>query len=112
MFLTTFAVQLPVWVICLVAAVVVLVKWRQALRASIWALAGFGLTSILCFGIPLVQSRVQVWVMQSGDIAHRAWVLSRVSNLWSVLRSLTYVLLMVAILAERPPSRSESPPAF
>ena len=54
-FLHSFLMQLPVLLMCLAAVAVVLGKWRQAPRASLWALLGFGLALILCFAIPIGQ---------------------------------------------------------
>ncbi len=103
MLLSSFAMQIPILLVCLVAGVIILVRWKQTARGAVWALLGFGLAFILCILIPIVQTSVQSWVMQSGDIdfAHRASVLSGLSILWSVLRAISYALLLVAVIAGR-----------
>jgi hypothetical protein len=45
-FFMSMALQLPILLICLVAVVIVLAKRRQLSRASLWALAGFGLAGL------------------------------------------------------------------
>jgi hypothetical protein len=52
-FLSTFAVYLPRVIICLVACIVIVAKWREARGGALWALLGFGLALILFFGIPV-----------------------------------------------------------
>jgi hypothetical protein len=106
MLLSTLATQLPVLVVCMVASVVVLVRWKEGSRGSLWALLGFGLALMLCIVVPVVQTTVQRWVMQSGDVARRASVFTGLSILWSVLRASTYALLLVAVFAGRSTSRA------
>jgi hypothetical protein len=67
-----------------------------------WALLGFGLTTILCFAIPVAQAGVQEWMKQSGwPMAERTSVFAGLGFLWSVLRAVTYALLLVAVFAGR-----------
>ena len=102
MLVSTFAMQLPSLLVCLAACVVVVVKWQQGSRGSIWALLGFGLALIICVAIPIVQSVVQPWIMQSSEtMSQRAAILSSLSVLWSLLRAVTYGLLLVAVFAGR-----------
>ena len=101
MLLSSFAMQLPVLLVCLVAGVVILARGKQGARGAVWALLGFGLALVLCILIPVVQTSVQSWVMQSGDIAHRASVFTVLSILWSVLRAISYALLLLAVIAQR-----------
>ncbi|HEY2124859.1 MAG TPA: hypothetical protein VGG94_05290 [Chthoniobacterales bacterium] len=103
LFLSTFAVQVPVLVVSLTALLVILIKWQQAPRGSLWALLAFGLTLVLCLVIPIGQAGVQSWAMQSTvPIATRASVFAGLGVAWSVLRAITYVLLLVAVYAGRP----------
>ena len=110
MLLSTLATQLPVFVVCLVASVVVLVRWKEGSRGSVWALLGFGLALMLCFVVPVVQTSVQRWIIESGDVASRASVFTGLSVLWSLLRAATYALLLVAVFAGRSTARSVSAP--
>jgi hypothetical protein len=110
MMLSSMAMQLPILLVCLAAGVIILVKWKQASSGSLWALLGFGLALILCILIPVVQTSVQRWVMQSGDIAHRASVFTGLSFVWSVLRAVTYALLLVAVFAGRSTPQAAAPP--
>ena len=112
MFLSLFVMQLPILLVCLLAGVVVLIRWRQASSGSLWALLGFGLALVLCIAIPVVQTAVQHWVAQSGDIARRASVFTGLSVLWSVLRAATYALLLVAVFAGRSTAASTTPPSL
>lgn len=99
--LSTFAVYLPRVIICLVAVVVILTKWREARRGAFWALLGFGLALILCFVMPVGQTMIRHWVFQDSDQASRMWAFSAFGMIGSVLQAVTYLLLLVAIFAGR-----------
>jgi hypothetical protein len=109
MWFSSFAMQFPVMLVSLVAIVIILAKWRQAGGGAIWALLGFGVALILCIVVPLVQTIVQSWVIQNGDMAHRVSVLSNLAILWSVLRAVSYALLLVAIIGGRPAPQPVAP---
>jgi hypothetical protein len=105
--LSTFAIQVPTLLVCFVAGVVILGRWKQGSKGSMWALLGFGLTAVLCFAVPVAQTAVQQWVRQSGHTTvESASVMAAISIVWSVLRAVTYVLLLIAVFA----GRSTSPP--
>jgi hypothetical protein len=102
MLLSMFAIQLPTLLVCFVAGVVILGRWKEASKGAMWALLGFGLTTILCFAIPVAQAGVQEWMKHSGwPMAERASVFAGLGFLWSVLRAVTYALLLVAVFAGR-----------
>ncbi|HEY4282495.1 MAG TPA: hypothetical protein VGM62_05470, partial [Chthoniobacterales bacterium] len=97
--------------VCLVAGMVILAQWKQASKGAIWALLGFGLATILCFAVPVAQVGAQQWMTQSGgSIAERTSVFAGLGFVWSVLRAVTYVLLLVAVFAGRSISSSTSRP--
>ena len=105
--LSIFAIQVPTLLVCLVAGIVILGRWKQASKGSMWALLGFGLAAVLCFAVPVVQTAVQEWVRHSGRTAvEGASVMAGISIVWSVLRAVTYALLLIAVFA----GRSTSPP--
>jgi len=107
MLASMFAVQLPTLLVCFVAGVVILGRWKEASKGAIWALLGFGLATILCIAIPVAQAGVQEWIKQSSwSTAERASVFAGLGFLWSVLRAVTYALLLVAVFAGRSPSTS------
>jgi len=106
--LSTFAIQVPTLLVCLVAGVVILGKWKEGSKGSLWALFGFGLAALLCFAVPAAQTAVQGWVSHSGHRAiEGASVMAGISIVWSVLRAVSYALLLIAVFAGRP----TSPPA-
>jgi len=105
--LSMFAIQLPVLLVCFVAGVVILGKWKQGSSGSIWALLGFGLATILCFAVPVAQTAAQDWVRRGGhSMVESASVMAGISIVWSVLRAVSYALLLIAVFA----GRSTSPP--
>jgi hypothetical protein len=110
MLLSSLMMQLPLLLVCLAAVAFVLVRWKQASRGAIWALLGFGLALVLCLAIPLVQTAVQQWVMQGGNVAHRAGIFGGLSLVWSVLRAASYALLLVAVFAGRATPQAVAPP--
>ena len=100
---STFAVYLPRIIICLVACVVIVAKWKEARGGALWALLGFGLALVLCFAMPVGQTMIQHWVMD-GDRAGRIWAFSAFGMFGSVLQGVIYLFLLVAIFAGRPKS--------
>jgi hypothetical protein len=102
MLLSMFVIQLPTLLVCFVAGVVILGRWKEASTGAIWALLGFGLATILCIAMPVAQAGVQEWMKQSvGTMAERTSVFAGLGFLWSVLRAVTYALLLVAVFAGR-----------
>jgi hypothetical protein len=99
--ISMFAVYLPRFIICVVACVVILAKWREARSGAVWALLGFGLALVLCFVMPVGQTVLQHWVLQNGDRETRLWALSAFGMVGSVLQAVTYVFLLMAIFAGR-----------
>jgi len=110
MLLSSFAMQLPTLLVCLVAGVLLVLRWKQTSPAAIWGLLGFGLALALCIIIPLVQMVVQQWAIQSGDFASRTSVFAAFGILWSLLRAVTYALLLIAVLAGRTVRPPQPPP--
>ena len=106
--LSMFAIQVPTLLVCFVAGVVILAKWKAGSSGSMWALLGFGLTAVLCFAVPVAQTAVQEWVRQTGHTAAEgASIMVGISMVWSVLRAVTYVLLLIAVFAGRSISSPE-----
>ena len=106
--LSTFAIQLPTLLVCFVAGVVILAKWKEGSKGSLWALLGFGLAALLCFVVPVAQTVVQAGIIRSGHPAiESASVMAGISMVWSMLRAVSYALLLIAVFA----GRQTSPPA-
>jgi len=57
--LSMFALQLPTLLVCLVAGVVILGRWKDGSKSSMWVFLGFGLAAVLCFAVPVAQTAVQ-----------------------------------------------------
>ena len=99
---STFAIQLPTLLVCFVAGVVILAKWKEGSKGSLWALLGFGVAAVLCFAVPVAQTAVQDWVRHSGHTTiEAASVMAGISFMWSVLRAVSYALLLIAVFAGR-----------
>lgn len=99
--LTAILVQSPVLLVSLVGCIVVLVKWRQGSRGSVWAMLGFVLSLMLCTLIPVFHTSLQSWAVQQGDFAQRSYLLHVFSFIYAVMRAISYALLLVAIFAGR-----------
>lgn len=110
LFLQMVCGQLPTFIICVVACILILAKWKQAFPASLWALMGFGLALALSVVMPVVQATLHNWAVLNGLRTDRMWVLSVFSFVWSVLHAITYVLLLIAVFAGRAKSDSPCPP--
>ena len=112
LFLTTFAIYLPMLMVCVVAGVVILLKWRQGGSGSMWAILGFGLALALCFIMPAGHALLQHWVYFGGMQGSRMWAYSAFSIVGALLHALVYALLLVAVFAGRPkPDAAIPPPA-
>ena len=111
LFLSLFAIQLPTLLVCFVAGVVILARWKEGSNGSIWALLGFGLAAVLCFAVPVAQIAVQDWVRHSGySTSESVSIMAGISMVWSVLRAVTYAFLLMAVFAGRSTSSSVSRP--
>lgn len=102
-----FAAQLPILLVSVLGCLVVGVRRNELSTASLWALTGFGLSALLCVLIPVAQTFVQIWVMESGQsMAQRASVFTILAVVWSLLRAASYALLLMAIIAGRTATRN------
>ena len=100
--ISMFVAQLPILIVSLLGCVVIAARRNELSGASAWAFMGFGLSVILCILIPVGQTLVQKWVMESGgSITQRASVFTVLAVVWSILRAVSYALLLMAIVAGR-----------
>jgi uncharacterized Tic20 family protein len=101
--LTLFAAQLPILLVSLAGCLMMIGRWNEGSRVAGWALLGFGLSLVLCVLIPVVQTVVQNWAVQSGNsMTQRATVFTGLALVWSVLRAATYALLLMALWTHQP----------
>ena len=104
--LSMFVGQLPILIISLLGCVVIMARKNELGGAASWALMGFGLSIVLCILIPLAQTFVQKWVLEGGTgVAQRASVFTVLGLVWSVLRAVSYGLLLMALITGRTPMR-------
>lgn len=110
-YLSIFAMHVPMILVCIAAVAVIIARWRQAPNASLWALAGFGLALAMSIAAPLVQVLLQAWLTRAGtgEYSSRAWAFSAFGVVISILNAVVYALLLAAIYAGRP--RSGAPNA-
>ncbi len=101
MFLSMFAVSIPTLLVSVIGCAVVISNWRRLTSAAVWALLGFGIALLLCFVVPIAQTLIQTWVRQGGEPASRASMLGGLSFLWSMLRAVTYVFLILGVVMGR-----------
>jgi hypothetical protein len=101
LFLSSLAMNVPTLLVCFVAGIVILGRWGQAPRASVWAALGFGLVLVMCFVMPLAQTVIQQWVFENGQRESRMWAFTAFGIAISVLHAINYTLLLAAIYAGR-----------
>jgi hypothetical protein len=101
-FLSMFAVNLPTLLVCAVACVMIVGRWRQGEAHLFWGIVGFGLALLLCFVIPAIQTALQHWLVQSGGMMSRAWVFTAFGFVASILHAAIYGCLLAALFAGRP----------
>lgn len=111
MFFSLLMVNLPTLIVCVIALAVILVNWKRAPRAAVWAAMGFGLTLVICLAMPALHALLQRWVFQGSDQAGRVWTFTALSLAWSALHAGSYALLLVAVFSGRPkPEAAPAPP--
>jgi hypothetical protein len=101
LFLTSLAMNVPTLLVCLVAGVVILGRWREGSNVSVWAALGFGLFLVLCFVMPLAQTMIQQWVLEPGQRESRMWAFTAFGIVGSVLHAVIYLCLLAAIYTGR-----------
>jgi hypothetical protein len=101
LFLSLLAASVPTIIVCLIAGIVIMARWRDVGGAAPYALLSFGLLFVLCFVIPLGQTLLQHWVLEDGQRASRMWAFTAFGFANSALHALIYVLLLLAIFAGR-----------
>ena len=94
--------NVPTLLVCFVAGVVILGRWREGSSASFYAALGFGLVLVLCFVMPLAQTIIQQWVFENGQRESRMWAFTAFGIAGSVLHAIVYSFLLAAIYAGRP----------
>lgn len=103
-FFNSFLSQIPVFLAALAGLVFVLVKWRQGSRGSMWALMGFGLALALTFLVPLGNVVVQTLAVRNAVSSRdMASTYTTLGTVWGLLRATSYVFLLIAVFAGRPP---------
>jgi hypothetical protein len=102
MLLSMFTPQVPIILVSVVALVVILVKWKLAPQACLWALLGFGLRLVLCVVVPVVQTLVQYSAMHGErSPQNMGLIFTGLSVLWSGLGAVSYGFMLAAIFAGR-----------
>jgi hypothetical protein len=101
-FLSMFAVNLPTLLVCSVACIMIVGRWRQGSGHLFWGILGFGLALVLCFVMPAIQTALQQWMVQSGKLMSRAWVFTAFGFVASILHAAIYGCLLAAVFAGRP----------
>jgi len=102
MFFSLLVANVPTIIVCLIAGVVIVGRWRDAAGAAPYALLGFGLLFVLCFVVPLGNMLLQHWVLEEGQRAARMWAFTVFGLVNSGLHAVIYVCLLLAIFAGRP----------
>jgi predicted membrane channel-forming protein YqfA (hemolysin III family) len=99
------ATQLPVLLVSLVGIMVALISWRRAPAASLWTFLAFGLALLLCILIPISQ-QTMLRMMKESSLDTRVTANIVLGIVWSIVRAISYVLLLVGVYAGR---KSASP---
>jgi hypothetical protein len=94
------ATQLPVLLVSLVGIMVALISWRRAPAASLWTFLAFCLAFLLCALIPVSQ-QAMLRMMKESSLDTRVTANIVLGVVWSIVRAVTYVLLLVGVYAGR-----------
>jgi threonine/homoserine/homoserine lactone efflux protein len=109
-FLMMSAYTLPSLIVAVAAGVIILKRWKQHPRASWWALLGFGLLFLLSTIGPVANTLIHLALVQGGNVSQRIWMNYVYSGISTLLHTVTYVFLLLAILADRNPANSPGAP--
>jgi len=99
-FLANLLTQLPMLIVCAVGIAFTLVWWNRAPRASLLALLGFILGLVISLLLPLVQQVIWSGLAEVEADTRARWS-TALAFVWAVLRAGTYLLLLMAVYAER-----------
>lgn len=99
--LSVFAMYIPTLLVCVVAGIMAVTKWKQAPDATMWAIFGFGLAFILCITTPLGQWLIQRWVFDGAGPQSRVWVFTVFGFINAILHAIVYIFLAIAVFAGR-----------
>ena len=94
------ATQLPVLLVSLVGIMVALISWRRAPAASLWTFLAFGLVFLLCILVPVSQ-QTMLRMMKESSLDARVTANVVFGVVWSIVRAITYVFLLVGVYAGR-----------
>ena len=111
LFFQSLAYQIPVLLVSLVACIVTILNWHLSPRASMFSLLGFGCLLAICFLAPLSQSLVQYSFAHDGSgVRTMGSVYAGLGAFWSILRAVSYGLILAAVYAGRSEQRTISTP--
>lgn len=94
--------QTPSMLVAIAGIIVVVVNWRRASSASVFAVIAFAILLGSSLIMPAVQ--VSVWRSASATIATRANIQMVIGIVWALLHAATYAGLLVAVYLGRPAS--------
>jgi hypothetical protein len=98
-------IQLPIFIVAFVGAIITLNRWKDAPAAGGWSLLGFGIAILLCILVPASQLGVRYWLAHnSGNASTLTTIYTALAVVWSLLRAISYVFLLIAVFAGRPQS--------
>ena len=101
-FLSQAAYQLPMFAVCAVGGILLLTRRPQLGPGATWALLGVGLGLVLCVAMPIVQTAVQVWMMNTQHPPQQMGMIYPVLGIfWAVLRAASFGLVLAGVLAGR-----------
>ncbi len=92
--------HLPIMIISLAAMAMAIVRWRQAPRACLFCLLGFGIVLCASAGMPFLQYFLIFGPARSSP-GSMSVVMAVFSVTWSLLNAGAYVMLALAVFAGR-----------
>lgn len=102
-FIGEFFIQLPLLLTFAIGAVIAVLKWGTAPKASMWTLLAFGTALLLCLVIPVGQ-RISASIFMNAGYDFQRVMHFILAFFWSVLRALPYLFLLIAVYTGRKPA--------
>ena len=102
-------IMFPLLLMFAAGAVIAVLRWGRAPKASMWTLLAFGLALLLCLIVPVGQ-RIAGRLFMGADYRFQQVIFFALAFFWSVLRALPYLFLLIAVYSGRKPDTA-APPA-
>jgi len=109
-FITSLMTQLPILVVGVLGLIAILSQRKRIGNASHWAIMGILLAMVVSVLPILCQDEISKHFLFGAPPEQQFAVMAYFAVVWSILRAISYVLLLVAFFVGRNPTMNTPPP--